>query len=615
MDRTLLKKAKEYNMKHHRNSIRRKLVRFLGCVVVFCTTYALILPAITREKPTFCGMEEHIHGAHCYVQVEEAEEKVLVCTEPEVQIHAHAKECYTLLPGHVHDENCYTLLEKQLICSLEESEGHVHTEECYEQLSVLSCEMEESEDTNVLVCEIPEKQVHIHEDVCYEVVSVMELSCGLPEDENHAHTELCYGTWNLNCAIEEHTHSLICYSDKNADVESKADWMRTFSDVKLTGNWAEDVMTIAQTQLGYRESTKNYIVLEDGETQKGYTRYGDWYGLPYEDWCAMFASFCIHYAEVEDMPLEAGCQKWIINLTEKGMYQKAGAYEPVPGDLIFFDWDDDGNADHVGLVAENKDIIETIEGNSGNRVAKNQYKKNDKTILGYGLLPVNPDAVVIGENQSGVYDEDNNLLYVVPDHETFGANAAPTVEVPIAPTLEPTVNTTIEPIAEPTVEIAVDPTMEPTVDATIEPTAEAVIAEPTLEPSNSPDADPVVENEDDTMQVVEDVPLEVSPEVSGGIEYSCGSAYHIHDAECFDAEGNLICVDVEHTHDESCLIAEEPVIEYFCGLAEHVHGEECFDAEGNLICVEIEHAHDESCLIAEEPVIEYFCGLAEHVHG
>ena len=38
----------------------------------------------------------------------------------------------------------------------------------------------------------------------------------------------------------------------------------------------------------------DYIVKEDGKTTDGYTRYGDWYGVPYGDWCAMFASFCIH---------------------------------------------------------------------------------------------------------------------------------------------------------------------------------------------------------------------------------------------------------------------------------------------------------------------------------
>ena len=89
----------------------------------------------------------------------------------------------------------------------------------------------------------------------------------------------------------------------------------------------------------------------------------------------------------------------------------------------------------------------------------------------------------------------------------------------------------------------------------------------------------------------------------------------MHGEECFDAEGTLICAETEHTHDETCLVAEEPVIEYFCGLVEHVHSEECYNAEGILTCAEAEHTHDETCLVAEEPVIGYFCGFAEHVHG
>ena len=107
------------------------------------------------------------------------------------------------------------------------------------------------------------------------------------------------------CGLEEHTHTLACCSDPAADVETAQIWERAIKNVELTGDWREDVIAIAKTQLGYQESAKNYIVLEVGETIKGYTRYGAWYGDPYGDWCAMFASFVLNYAEVEGIPLDA----------------------------------------------------------------------------------------------------------------------------------------------------------------------------------------------------------------------------------------------------------------------------------------------------------------------
>ena len=144
MDRALLRKAKVYIKNNRRNSIRRKLVRFLGCVVVFCTTYALILPAITQEKATFCGIKEHIHDINCYIQLEEAQQSVLICTEPEIQYHSHSEECYVIQHGHSHDENCFALQEPELVCGLDEALAHIHSDECYGAGDELLCPITEN---------------------------------------------------------------------------------------------------------------------------------------------------------------------------------------------------------------------------------------------------------------------------------------------------------------------------------------------------------------------------------------------------------------------------------------------------------------------------------------
>ncbi|MDD6046640.1 MAG: fibro-slime domain-containing protein [bacterium] len=234
------------------------------------------------------------------------------------------------------------------------------------------------------------------------------MTCELPESEEHQHSALCYGTWVLTCTQEEHTHTPICYADPTADLETAEMWEKTIANAKLTGEWRQDVLAIAETQLGYTESTKNFIIdEEDGTTQKGYTRYGAWYGSPYSDWCAMYVSFCLRYAGVpeEKYPISAGCVSWIETLSQEpyNLYRPARfvnadgdeeTYVPTVGDVIFFSYDQNGISDHVGIVAElipatesTPAQIKTIEGNTSNRVRYETYELESPVILGYGLLP------------------------------------------------------------------------------------------------------------------------------------------------------------------------------------------------------------------------------------
>lgn len=411
-----------------------------------------------REDGTlWCPLEErepHVHDASCYtlpephVHTDECyttERGELTCTE-----HVHTDECYTETTGltcgleeseaHHHDDSCHDA-EGNLVCGQEESEGHhhsescygpvrtlncghegdhQHTDACYEQKKVLTCELSTDPVTEpVLVCDKEEILLHPHTEECYdkdgkricgqveikehkhidacfreeqEPVDTETLTCTLPEDENHTHTARCYGTWELTCGKEAHTHTLACYADPEADLETEADWKQPFADLALTGKWREDLLSLAKTQLGYAESERNYIVLEDGETTKGYTRYGAWQDDPYMDWNAAFVSFCLHYAGVTEIPVSADCAGWPGALGEQ--YAPADAREPVPGDLVFFDRDSDGSADHVGILLEVTEgteeepaVFTTIEGDAENAVRKADYPSGDPTVLGYGILP------------------------------------------------------------------------------------------------------------------------------------------------------------------------------------------------------------------------------------
>ena len=380
----------------------RRIVTGMACVVVFCTVYVLILPAITMEQSVFCGQEEHIHTAGCFRQDSEHN---LICSAELLGMHIHTDACYSVSEenaiNHIHTDMCVSPVKGELICTESEREGHTHTEDCYSWYEENICGLEEGqpEEGRVLICEEPAVAIHIHDTSCFE-----EQTSECTED--HDHTEACEG-WTLSCELQVHKHDLMCYSNPEADVESASIWERTMDRVELTGNYRTDLLSIARTQLGYTESSDNYIVNED-QTIRGYTRYGDWYGDKYGDWCAMFLSFCLNYAEVEGMPLDSDCQNWIQNLSDEtqDLYRTKDVYDPRPGDLIFFDWNGDGLANHVGLVErleenENGIVLTTLEGNSSNRVKTNTYGIDDNSILGYAMLPFR-EVVCIAE----IYTDD-----------------------------------------------------------------------------------------------------------------------------------------------------------------------------------------------------------------
>ncbi len=227
--------------------------------------------------------------------------------------------------------------------------------------------------TNEVYCGMEE---HQHDASCYEEV----LVCGLEESDDvydedgnlveagHVHTDDCYVT-QLTCGLEEHTHTIDCMVDETADVETEVDWEATIPD-KLDGTPAENLIAVAQSQVGYTESEHNFQLDEDGETKNGYTRYGAWYGNEYGEWNAMFAAFCLNYAGLSDadFPVNSGAEAWTVDLKKADMYADASDYTPQAGDLIFLDTDADGKTDAV-------DIIEDIETELDEEIGENVISK------------------------------------------------------------------------------------------------------------------------------------------------------------------------------------------------------------------------------------------------
>lgn len=349
-----------------------------------------------------CGIDsDHQHTDACYkweqvlscdlpTDSAEGAQPVLVCTKPEIVLHRHTPDCFDA--------------DGNLICGQTQILEHQHSDACFETVA-------EPVDTGTLTCT---DTAHVHTARCY---GTWELVCG---QEEHTHSEACkpeetvfcgkdahtHGeacrdeNGELVCGTEEHTHSLACYADPGADVETAELWEQTFAGVTLTGNWRQDTLAIAETQLGYAESTKNYVVAEDGETVKGYTRYGAWCGEPYGDWNVMFLTFCLHYAGVEGV--DRDCGGWVTSWADA--FEPAQSHTPAVGDLVLFDRDGDGTADRAGLVAQITDSgFAAMEGDAEDAVRLLTYGADDPGILGYINLPEGPkEFTLTAQTENGI---------------------------------------------------------------------------------------------------------------------------------------------------------------------------------------------------------------------
>ena len=363
---------------------RKNLRRYTAMLLVLALTTTLFVNwqlhgvGISMTAEYQCGMEEHEHTAACY-------EKVLTCGytegEPEDWNVNPTPDDWQIDPGFGLGVATYAMpeepeYEEQTVTEMVE-EPHVHTDECYEERQVLDCLEEEhvhgddcfDPETSELICD---KFEHTHDESCY--TTERELVCGLEEGElvetpvetvvlvpvekeapaavqtyeapqakpvaatpTHVHTDACY-TEVLTCTKPEHHHTVECLSDPMEDVESEADWLAK-TDTTLTGEWGKDLVTVAKSQLGYQESVKNFrLDTDDGETVRGYSRYGAWYGNKYGEWDVMFLSYCLHYANVPStvIPQRAGVLALRSDLRDSDLLVEADGMAAMPGDVVIY---------------------------------------------------------------------------------------------------------------------------------------------------------------------------------------------------------------------------------------------------------------------------------------
>lgn len=165
----------------------------------------------------------------------------------------------------------------------------------------------------------------------------------------------------------------------NITASAANDYSNTY---KNTGNERNDIINVAITQIGYCEGDNND------------TKYGAWYGLNNNPWCAMFISWCARQADIPAciLPSYASCDMWIQWFKENNLWVDVNKtlgsnpdYTVLPGDLVFYDWEGDGTSGHVGLVEYVSDgEIHAIEGNTGDDPEHVLRKVRTDCILGYG---------------------------------------------------------------------------------------------------------------------------------------------------------------------------------------------------------------------------------------
>ena len=212
---------------------------------------------------------------------------------------------------------------------------------------------EADEDGNIIVTETTETVTTLYITVTHKTAATMAYEYGFTEEQKQMLNELL--------------------QDENASM-----WAAVLYGIHSAD---EQIVAVAESQIG----------------NVGGQPYWSWYGFNSRvAWCACFVSWCANecgYIDAGVIPKFAGCVWGVDWFQDRGQWAD-GTATPVPGMIIFFDWDSpdgesgpqDGLSDHVGIVQKVEDgYVYTIEGNTGDSCAQRKYRIGYYEILGYGI--------------------------------------------------------------------------------------------------------------------------------------------------------------------------------------------------------------------------------------
>ena len=423
--------------RENRHTLRRytAFVLALAMITTLFVNWQLHGVGISMTAQYQCGEEEHTHTADCYTKVltcgyEEGElenadevaaaaatsqptveaEPAPLALEPQIEFvpHEHTEDCYTevqtltcMEEEHVHGDDCFDPEDGTLICDKFE---HTHDESCYTTEYELTCGLEEGELVEQVV--EPTQSAELAAMAVAEPVA-LEPTVDTVEPIYHHHTDACYEEV-LTCPLPEHHHTVACLSDTSADVETPEEWQAANAEAVMTGNWDEDLLSVAKTQLGYEQSEKNFeIDPADGVTLRYYSRYGQSYGNPYGEWDVMFLSYCLKYAGIPQsaIPQEASVLSLRSSMSGMDWLLEEDGSAAQPGDIVIYnkyvtrtvavDSSADGAADDLddqfSMDTEGENGIELEE--SGAAALDTAPAVEDATTLDTPDLPDIPDTV------------------------------------------------------------------------------------------------------------------------------------------------------------------------------------------------------------------------------
>ena len=367
----ILKTYKE-QFRENRHTLRRytAFVLALAMITTLFVNWQLHGVGISMTAQYQCGEVEHAHTADCYDKVlicgytegqlenadevaaaeaaaasaaqSSAEQEIMPLElEPQIEFvpHEHTDDCYTevqtltcLEEEHVHDDDCYDPEDGTLIC---EKFEHTHDENCYTTEYELTCGLEEGELVEQVV--EPTQTAELVAMAVAEPVA-LEPVVDTVEPIYHHHTDACYEEV-LVCPLPEHHHTVSCLSDTSADLETPEEWQAANADAVITGEWNEDLLSVAKTQLGYEQSEKNFeIDPADGVTLRYYSRYGQSYGNAYGEWDVMFLAYCLKYAEIPQsaIPQEASVLALRSSMSGMDWLLEEDGSAAQPGDIVIY---------------------------------------------------------------------------------------------------------------------------------------------------------------------------------------------------------------------------------------------------------------------------------------
>lgn len=497
------------NVQRQRHLARRSVAMVLVLAMLTAMSVSWRLHqdgiALTADDTRYyCGKEEHKHTDDCYIEgtepicgyeegeiVEEtmdsaddagdgdssaadwdeagsepeSEPATQEEPEPEVVLHHHTSDCYEeeevltcgIESDHVHQDYCYDQETGELLCT-----EHEHTDDCYTLEEVLVCGQEEGEpeetDDGAALYDRDENSAE-ESDSAEEPETAAdpepEKEAAKPETDDeidtgytvHHHTAECYGKV-LICGKEEHEHTAACLINPNAEIDAEYD---AKTPARTDADWAEDMVLVAKSQLGYTESKAD--VDEDGN---GYTMYADQYykdkPMVYADWDSTFVAYCLYHAGV---PQDIIPQYASISALRGALARMNSAYygdDPqdfggiLPGDIVMYK--NAEGRETIGVVSdaavdEETDLTTALTVISGDvatgyesdgettidQVAEVEVALNEVTSFvsvngaeGYGI------SDLMGEDEEAQKVE-SNVIYLVDENKELNKTAFKSFEV------------------------------------------------------------------------------------------------------------------------------------------------------------------------------------------